>query len=383
MEKFRIYALIIGQVLVKGPIFDCEIKKMSFKEQRKRKFAPIQGTFSNEKEWYKTFVQNLSYFDPIKIKSKYVVVCDIEECSPNAAIGGAVRKIDKIARYLSLVEAEDRNKKIGKNLLHITPYIYQVNKIYSLNDKNEEKEIDYKIESTSTYLPNRPELTQWRVKSTKNFLQNLHDFHDETLERAIKYLYRSSIGYFLLDNHETVALNHFKAIEIIVNSLSNKQNFTERIEEAGNKIKLTQEEKDKIKKLWKDRSMYGDVAHPSKFDQAERYPNQFPLPSNVRYSGSFLDSVAEKVCLKYFDYKKRLYSIDIQDIDDTSEENRLGVVNPWWESNHLFFWTSEKNKEKIKKAVKKKLAEEFNVNEKNVEISFYGDKQHLVALIKQ
>jgi len=381
MKKYRIYALIIGQVLPKGKLFDCKIKKMNFLEQRKRKFVPIQEVFSKRDCHYKTYVQNLHYFDPIKIKSEFVVICDIEEDSENSALGCAARKIDKLARYLSITDAKDASVKRGKDLVHLTPYIYQINKIYLLDKKGREEDINYKLVSGSMYLPNRPELVNWRVRSTKNFLGELYNFHDEILEHAIKYLYRSSIGYFLIDSYEKVALDHFKSIEIIINSLSKEKSFTKRLDEAGKKIGLSPDEKERIDKLWKDRSEYGDVAHPSKFDQAQRYPNQFPLPSNVRYSGSFLDSVAERVCLKYFNYRKKLYFIDINEPFDKKHNNTISQVNPWWESNHLNFSTNEKDKKKIKQIFKKELGKELNIAEKLIHVKFGKNKNELVAKV--
>jgi hypothetical protein len=123
------------------------------------------------------------------------------------------------------------------------------------------------------------------------------------------------------------------------------------------------------------------VAHPSKFDQAERYPNQFPLPSNVMYSGSFLDSVAEKVCLKYFNYKKRLYFIDIEEPFDEKYNNVISHVNPWWESNHLSFSTNENNKKKIKQIFKKQLAKELNIPEESINVEFGKNRHELIASI--
>lgn len=67
-----------------------------------------------------------------------------------------------------------------------------------MNESGDELDTDLKLESGHIYLPNRPELNQWRDKNTQKFLEIIFNFHDEVLERAIKYLYRSSIGYFIL-----------------------------------------------------------------------------------------------------------------------------------------------------------------------------------------
>ncbi len=374
--NYRIYALIIGQILLEGKIFDCEIKKMSFAEQKRRKFFPIQVVFSKirDAKYYKTYVTSLPFIDPTKIKSKYVVVCDINECEARAALGGAIRIIDRLCRFLSIVYVEDAKRKFDRERFSLLPYIYQVNKIYSLNTNGDEIDVNLKLESSSIYLPNRPELKQWRDKNTQNFLEDIFNFHDEILERAIKYLYRSSIGYLILDSPEKIALDHFKSIEIIITSLSKKKGFKKKLEESSDKINLTGEEKKEILKMWNDRSSFGDVAHPAPYDQAERYPNQFPIPSNVQYSRGGYDSIAVNVCLKYFAYKKSLFFIDIEEpftcLDKSgnkqSTENTLSEVNSQWESNRLYFYTSEPNKTLLKQKVKKAFAAEYKIAETEI-----------------
>lgn len=376
MAKYRIYALIIGEIIPQGKFFDCEISKMTFAEQKKRKFSPIQSIFSEMRDtkYYKTYATSLPYIDPIRIKSKYVVICDLNEHETKAALGGGIRIIDRLCRFLSLVYVEDAKRKFNRERFGLLPYLYQVNKIYSLNENSDELEVNLRLESGHTYLPNRPELNQWRDKNTQNFLKDIFNFHDEVLERAIKYLYRSSIGYFILDSPEKIALDHFKSIEIIVNSLSKKNTFKKKLDEAVDKINLTNEEKVEILEMWDDRSSYGDVAHPSPYDQAERYPNQFPIPSNVQYPRAGFDSIAANVCLKYFAYKKSLFYIEIDEPftysgksgNKQSTENTLSEVNAQWESNRLCFDTSERNKTTLKQRVKKVFVSEYKIAETEI-----------------
>ena len=248
MSKYRIYALIHGQTLPQGEIFECEIKKMDFKEQSKRKFSPIQSVFSENEmtEYHKTYVTSLRYVDPIRIKSEYVIICDIEEDKPGDALGGAIKRIDRIMRFLSLACLEDVKRKFGRNRGSFEPYIYQVNKIYLLDEDDNESEVEYKLESGHMYLPDRPEQTKWRDSGTGKFLEEIYNFHNETFERALKYLYRSSVGYLVLDSKEKIALDHFKSIEIIVDSLSKKQNFKQRLSETASKIGITSKEQKRI-----------------------------------------------------------------------------------------------------------------------------------------
>ncbi len=364
--NYRVYALVIGEIIPTGKIFDCEIIKMNFEEQKKRSFSPIQSIFSedNESDFYKTYATSLPYIDPLRIRSEYIIVCDIEEYDEKAALGGAIRRIEKICRFLTLAYAEDFKNKFNRER-NFLAYLYQVNKIYLLKE-DEEQDIDFKLESGYTYLPNRPEFSEWRHKEAGKFLQDVFYFHDEILERSIKYLYNSSIGIFIKDSPEKIALDHFKSIEIIVNYLGGGvRGFKNKLDVVAKKIDLTEEEKEKVRRCWDDRSKYSDTAHPSFYDQAERYPNQFPIPSNVNYPHGFTDSIAADVCIKYFFYAKNLFNIDIEE-PFSDEKECLGTVNAQWESNHLFFRTPEKDVEKLKKNILEHFIGEFKIERKNV-----------------
>lgn len=367
--NYRIYTLIIGKIIPVGEFFGCQIKKMTFSEQEQRKFNPIQSEFSeiNDVEFYNTYATSLPYIDPLKIKSEYVIIYDIKEYGTEAALGSAIKYIDRICRFLTIAYAEDFKNKLNRDDRNLEPYLYQVNKIYKLDKDKNEFEIDFKLKSGHFYLLNGPGSNDWGHSETKKFLEEIFYFRDEILERAIKYLFRSSIGYFVNDSPEKIALDHIKSIEIIINSLSKKDSFCKRLKEAAFKINLSEEEKKKIIKCWDDRNNYSDTAHPAPFDQAERYPNQFPIPSNVEYIHSFHDGIAINVCIKYFFYKRSIFYIDIDDefYDEASGEH-LGEVNTQWESNHLFFETKEKNKKTLKQKVIKYFAVEYNIPETNI-----------------
>ena len=384
--KFRIYALIIGETLPEGKILGSEIKKMDFAVQEKRKFAPIQGVFSKDKdlEYGKTYATYLPYVDPIKIRSEYVVIHEIEEDKPGSALGGAIRAIDQLCRFLSIAGFEDIKRKFGRDHGAFQPYIYQVNKIYQLDQQGKESEVDFELKSGLIYLPKRPEFNEWRGKGIPEFLEEISSFQDDTLQRALKYLYRSSIGNFLLDSREKIALDHIKSIEIILDELSNKRDFKDQLEEAGNKIGLTSEEKKRITEFWADRSKYGDVAHVSPYDNTERYPNQFPIPSNVQYSGGAFDSVAASVCVKYFYYKKSFIIIEIMTPDKNSDkEGTFGAIYRMWpESNgpSLYFLTNENNKIKLKKIVKNAYAKKLNIDEADIIDTVVGQGKKSVTL---
>lgn len=384
--KFRVYALILGETLPEGELMGCKIQKISFSEQKKRGFKPIQSKFSTnlDPDFHKTYATYLPYMDPMKIVSEYVAIYDSEEDKPGAALGDTVRAIDKLCRFLSIACFEDVKRKFGRHIGAFQPYIYQLCKIYKLDSKSREANVEYELKSGFVYLPNRPELKAWRSENTQEFLEEISSFQDEVLQRALKYLYRSSIGFFLRDSKEKVALDHIKSIEIILNDLSNKDDFKDRLDEAGKKLELTNEEKKRIFDFWGDRSKYGDVAHPTEYDNTERYPNQFPIPSNVDYSGGGFESVAANVCLKYFYYKKSFVVIEIEEPDEhRGKENTFGGIYRLWPEKNgasLYFLTSEKDKTKLKKLVKTEFSKRFKVNEGDIVDFIIGKGKKTVTL---
>lgn len=361
MKNIRVYALILGEVIVPGNYMGCQIKEMEFEEQVKRKFKPIQGIFLQRlTKRYDTYATYLPYIDPLKLKSNYVIVYDSYETDVKMALGDAAKNIDRVCRYLSIGMLQDIKNSVGEKYANFYPYLYQLVKIYKLNIDNEEVDTRFKITNSSIRYPRRPEKNVWNDKKTVIFLKNIINLHDTTLERALKYLYRSSIGTMLLDSPEKVALDHFKSIEIIINSLSNKDNFKDRLKEVKSILNLSDDDERKINVLWNERSKFGDIAHPSKIDQVERYPNQFPPLSNVRYTG-LVDSIAGKICLKYYEYKRSIFTIDIERATIKSLEKRLGIVNHGSDSNHYIFFTEEKNKEFLENEIKRALIKELNV----------------------
>lgn len=375
MARYRVYALIHGQIISEGDTANCTIKKMSFEEQATRDFAPIQAKFYEGEitKYHKTYATSLAFVDPIRIRSEHVIVCDIEERDAGSALGGAIRHFDNACRLLSLVRLEDGQKHYKRVRLPFEPYIYQVNKVYLLGKDGQETSPDPLFDHGHIYLPDRPEKSEWFESSSNQLLQDLFTMHDESLERALKYLYRSSIGHFVLDSPEKIALDHAKVIEIILKALSKKDSFEDKLQEAQSKINLTEEEVKALRELWAVRSEYGDIAHASRFDQAERYPNQFPLPSNAATQPIPSLSYAANVCLKYFRYRQRFFSIDIEDpnsyiVDGTSRSNegRFARVNTHIETNHLIFY-NKSNKQQLISKLKTSFCSYLNIAVSDIE----------------
>lgn len=370
MAKYRIYALIIGQTLPESSIGECTISRMSYSEQEERGFAPIQSIFNDAEATreYTSYATSLPYVDPMRIRSEYVVFCELEEGDAKSALGGAIRRIDRLCQVLSLTHVEDAKNHTGRDRFPYEPYLYQVNQIYLIDDQGGESEARPELGSAHIYLPNRPEQNEWREVETAPFLDDLINFHDPTLKRALKYLYRSSIGHFINDSPEKITLDNCKAIELILKVVSNRDHLNDMLAIAKPILDLTDEEETAIRELWDTRSStLDDVAHPSTFDQAERYPNQFPLPSNATARGASFDSIAATVCLKYFRYRSGLFNVDIHSpAAHEGSEGTLATVNATTEDNYYWFYTSESNKEQIKRKVKAALVRHLGISENDI-----------------
>ena len=377
MNKYRIYALIHGQTLPVGKIHDCEIKEMSFDEQTRRHFSPIKYEFLRDDN-YETYMTSVPFVDPMKIYSKYVITYDIEERDYKGALGGAIRKFNKVCSTLFLSGVRDvylkHNQHSGE------PYIYQINKVYLIDEKDKECDVELDLKSGHIYLPNRPERNDWFNDDTKEFTDKVFNCKDPIFRKALKYLYSSSLGHLKLNSPEKIALDHFKSVELIINCLSTKDSFKERVDEAGPELDLTPEEIERVKKYWDDRSN-GDIAHSTHDDPVSFYPNQFPEPKGMQYNWSFSDNLAKKILLNYFDLRNRFFLIDIEKPHEQKDEGILGIINN--DCNHLFFQTNTETKQELLNEVKKKFIDVFGLDRKDFKIEFYNSKSQISALLNK
>lgn len=366
MTKFRVYALIHGQTLPLGKLAGCEIKQMDSDEQKRRGFSPIQYEFSENRDGYTSYATSLPFVDPMKLSTNHIVVFDIKEYDAKAALGGAVRAFDNLCSKLFLTGIRDfksaTDRYIGET------YLYQISKIYQLDENDNEQDVILELQSGHIFLPNRPDRNEWQKEESKDFLEKILDFKDPVFSKALKYLYSSSVGHFRLASFEKVALDHFKSIELIVNTLSKKKTFKERANEAGKLLELTADEIEEIKKYWDARSN-GDIAHSHHHDPVAFYPNQFPLPQGgMEYPWAHLDRLSRVVLLKYYDVRRRYFHIDVHEpYGDDQANPTLGITNEHSDCNHLFFETKTKNREDVLKEIKTEFSKSFQTNEEDLE----------------
>ncbi len=377
MRKYRIYALIHGQTLPLGKVKGCEIINMQVKEQERRGFAPIKYDFSEVE--YETYATNIPFMDPLKLRTNYVIVSDIEEPNPKGALGGAMKRFDYVCGVLFLANTQDMKLMHGRYIGE--PYLYQVNKIYQLGDDGEEIELDLNLKSGHVFLPNRPDRTIWQSEETDKLFKELLGFKDPVFRKASKYLYSSSVGVYRLESAEKIALDHFKSIELIVDCLSTKKDFKDRVDEAGQMLQLEVEEIEETKKCWDLRSQ-GDIAHSTHHDRSSVYPNQFPIPTGVEYPYAFLSKTAKVVLLKYFELRRRYFYVDIEEVRDPADHLTLGAENTHSECNHLFFQTSTKEKKAILRELRKKFSTDFKIDENDLEVEYFHSRARASVFIK-
>lgn len=383
MQKFRVYALIHGQTIPLGSLAGCELRHMDLDEQRARAFSPIRYDFSEDDCGYKTYAMNLPFVDSMKLRTNHVAICEIRESEPSKALGGAIKEFDKLCSRLFLAGIQDVKSKTG-NLYSGETYLYQVNKIYCLDGEGGEHDVDINLKSGNIFLPNRPDRTDWCVKETGHFLDQLLEFKDPVFNKALKYLYSSSVGYFRSESYEKIALDHFKSIELIINTLSSnssKDSFKERVDKVATILSLTNEECTEIKKYWDARSN-GDIAHSSHNDPTSFYPNQFPPPKNLEYPWASFDRTARVILLKYFDIRKRYFQVDIQQPYGRVDHLTLGVVNEHSECNHLFFQTLTKHRKEVLKELKTVFVNVYGLDKKDVQVEFDNSTKRARVLVR-
>ena len=378
--KFRIYALIHGQTLPLVEVAECHIREMSFEEQEARGFAPLQYTFTSVKE-YETYATSLPFVDPMKLRTKYVLVYDIQERDLKGALGGAARKFDYICSRLLLANLEDVKVKTQGKFYSGETYLYQIAKVYSIGDNDNENEVELDLKSGHIFLPNRPDRNEWQVPETQTFLTELLGFKDPVFNKALKYLYGSSVGHYHLESHEKIALDHFKSIELIIGCLSSKENFKDRVDEVATPLQLSSEQIEEIKKCWDQRSN-GDIAHSTHHDPSAFYPNQFPLPTGVEYSYAFLSNTAKVVLLNYFSLRRRYFHVDIEKPHEPVDHLSLIAVNPQSQCNQLLFETLTNDKKAVLRELKKKFSDAFQIDESDLEVEYLHSKQKASIFIK-
>lgn len=362
--KYRVYAKIIGYILPKSPegLGDCFIVDMTEEEQNRRSFATlsVKNPESIVEMDYKSFLIPVRNTDSRIIKSSNVVYTDISHNSLGSVLGIAISRFDKLVVTLSLSASNWFEKKHNRFLFQ--PYDYQICKVYEIVD-----DIEKEIDENRIFFGGS-------VEQINLPTSNIFDADDQALmDKMVKsdlHVVNKSMGYFLGARRllhqgfslDKVTLDLAKSVETLTNIFTGKS-FYKRLDAMAKAIGLPDSVKADIKKLWKKRSEE-DVAHASLFDRRQSLPPQFPTPSRTDLQMNAFEIVSQAI-LKFFLFLHGIVEVRIRRKAEFGSMNEIVQIN---QSDLFVFNSGEKNRMKLTKITKKKLAEAFKKSPKDIKI---------------
>ncbi len=368
-DKYRVYAKIIGDVLsAKDEIhlYDCVIKKMSLKEQKRRKFKAIEANIKDpgDPRYHKSYITRKVFSDPRFIKTQYVIYCDLEIYDENAALGIAVKLFDRVCGSLALVASSWFNNKHKRN--DYKNYEYQLCRVYKLKPNGIETPVNnLRINGGGWSMICNPNTTNFNELDSK-MLSRMLSCRDEVFNKSFKYLLQAEKDFYLHARPQMLTINLFKCIELIVYSFNGKR-FNDKLRKAAIELNLAVDDIEKIKKLKKARDS-GDVAHPRRGSRSDFYPPQFPVPEDVDFPNFWYSGLVAKVLLKYFLYIDSLITIKLSS-DPHDIANEIISVNY---GAYYEIRPSVRGKRKITHLVKKKLSEYFRIPYFRIKVRKYN-----------
>lgn len=365
MNKYRVYAKIIGPILPKASTNydDCVISPMSLSEQEQREFKPIETDSPDrlDDEYYSSYVTHRRVVDPRIIKSGYVIFTDVEASRPTEALGKAILRFEKNTGAFSIASAVNYSSK-HRVKSRYTNYEYQLVKIYHFVD-GKESEITEPISVggmvSHIKLPSETNISD----SDSALLERILKSKDEIFWKALGYLQSGAKGFHNNTPSDKMTLDFMKSIELIIN-LWNGRSFSTRLKRCSKEINIDEVDQREIKKLWALRSN-GDVAH-ARQGRRDMYP-QFPMPTSI--DGPYIDSssLAGRVLTNYFLFRDAILSIHISDKKHYGEDELIDV-------NHGSAFTirpSRKDKKFLTPFLKKKISQYFDVPLKKIHLYAY------------
>lgn len=277
---------------------------MSFVEQRKRRFKPLQvlARDPGDPKYHTTYITSGLYIDSRLIKTKYVIYCDVEAHDENSALGQAIKLFDLVCGTLALAESAAFNEQHKRSDYHGCEY--QISKIYGLQESGEEvPPDDFSVQGGGWSMLNYPRIKGFETLN-KRLVNRMLVSKDDVFRKAFQYLLQAEQGYHKHVPPEMLTINLFKCIELIVVSFDGKS-FNKKLLKAAKALSLSSDDCSKIKTLKRARDN-GDVAHPRSGSKTQYYPPQFPVPTNVDYPNFWYSGLTARVLINYFSYTDSL-----------------------------------------------------------------------------
>ena len=357
-EKYRIYAKIIGYVLPGSDelhLHGCVIKRMTLKEQRKRKFKVIEAGIMDpgDPKFHKSYITRRVYSDPRFIKTRYVIYCDVEVFDENQALGHAVKLFDKVCGSLALTASSWFNNK--HNRTDYKTYEYQLCRVYKLDEKGKEAPINtLRINGGGWSMICYPGVTDFKLLDL-NLLARMLASRDDIFSKSFKYLLQAEQDLYRNVPPQMLTINLFKCIELIIETFDGKS-FNNKLKKASVELGLTDDDQKNIKKLRHARN-YGDIAHPRTGSPTEYYPPQFPVPEDVIFPNFWYSGLTAKVLINYFLYVDSLVIVRlVSDTDYAQDEFTSVNYGSYYEIR-----PSVRGKHKVTNLIKRQLSKYFKI----------------------
>jgi len=371
-NKYRVYAKIIGYILPgrnEVHLHGCVIKKMSLREQKRRKFKAIEAEIKDpgDPRYHKSYITRKSYSDPRFIKTRYVIYYDVGVGDENQALGCASKLFDRVCGSLALTVSSWFNKK--HNRTDYKTYEYQLCRVYKLDDSDKESPVNnLQINGGGWSMICYPGVTNFKELDF-NLLARILASRNEIFNKAFKYLLQAEQDLYRHVPPQMLTINLFKCIELIVYTFSGRR-FNNKLKKAAIELNLTADDLGKIKKLKEARDK-GDVAHPSRGSRSDFYPPQFPIPEDVDFPNFWYSGLASKVLLNYFLYVDSLIKIKLS-TDPHDEIDEVVSVNYGYRGAHYEIRPSVRGRNKITNFAKRKLSEYFGVPYSRIRLRKYS-----------
>lgn len=384
--KYRVYATILGYTLPKKDLeisfspaplqrdIKTVIKKMSFKEQRKRGFRPILIPPPNTVH-YQRYLTNSFGSDYKILRSNYVIFTDVEVRDINSAVGAAIRVFDKIVGTLTLNASILFLNKYRRHLLHQN-YDYQIVKGYVLEDEKE-KALSEKIRVSGWIsMPNWPQKNVKFEELNGALLKATLNNRDEVYSKSLHYLAEGDKSFHSNEPVQVSFLNWMKSIEIIVSEFKGKS-FPKRLKTAAKQLAISEKDVALIKEAWHVRSN-GDFAHARR-NSHNYLPPQYPNPRDQTFIPYDINTVSTLVLMKYFELIDGVIEVRIEKKHPYGICERLDELVEVNMGEYYEFHTHVVSKSDVVKKIKKAIAGDFNIGINKIK-NFTRENTKLVSL---
>lgn len=389
-KKHRIYAKILGYILPdkETKIYNCVIKKMSLREQKRRKFAPLRNERKEEfnDPWYKSYITYPSNADFRELKTKYIIYTDVEECKGerdkpkdsggyygdvNSALGIAIRRFDKVMGSLCLCSADMMHNKVNRYLE--IKFDYQICKIYEIKN-GIEVDADNPFMGGWGGMINGPANNFHFADIDMNSMNRMLKSKNIIFIKSLRYLLKGIKGMHNNVPVEKIFIDYAKSIEIIINQFKGKS-FNKKLKTASKILELPSEKIKEIKEIWKSRS-HGDFAHANNSLTSLNLPPQFPEPSDSEFRYFDLFGICAMLVIKYFKHIENELEIIINDdgIKYISEDylDQLIDVNM---GEYFVFYSKVLNRKILIPLIKKEIASNFKCKIKEIKLKSYKNNK--------